>query len=84
MSSSLRSGSTAPSRPIGADVSMAQRGDVEPWRLAEADYRAVTVRLILGNMGRGDDPAEGVRTLAHARGLAHGGADQRHEPASTM
>jgi hypothetical protein len=38
---------------------MAQHDGIEPRRLAQADYRAVTVRLILGNIGRGDDQAEG-------------------------
>jgi len=38
---------------------MAQHDGIGPRRLAQADYRAETVRLILDNIGRGDDQAEG-------------------------
>jgi hypothetical protein len=38
---------------------MAQHGGIEPWRLPKAVYCAVTARLILGNMGRGNDYAKG-------------------------
>jgi hypothetical protein len=59
-SSSLRLGSTGLLLRLNeTKVSRDHDGDGEGWMLPKADYRAVTVKLILGNIRRGDDPAEG-------------------------
>jgi hypothetical protein len=57
--SSLHLGSTGRLQLDETSLSRGNDGIGETHMLAKADYRAVTVKLILGNIRRGDDPAEG-------------------------
>src|SRR5262249_54948780 len=71
-------GTTAPPRFDRANVSSVRCGDGKPWRLEEADYRAMTARLILGNIEWGDRSCAGLSDLPLR---VEDGLDQQLAPA---